>query len=158
MLTTINPSIAPATKSSTIDGHCIDLRNLRVACFYPDGKVEINGCQVTRIVQANTFSVGDLITIGSPYILADQSLDDRQAHAIVVERSASELFVTTLNGSYVPLPTHSKGSEGDVLWTSTAGGTVTTKPNSGLIFQRVGTVVDANVILLNIEHGVVFSS
>ncbi len=158
MLTTINPSIAPATKSSTIDAYCIELRNLRVACFYSDGKVEINGCQVTRIVQANTFSAGDLITIGSPYVLADQSLDDRQAHAIVVERSATELFAATLNGSYVPLPSHGKGSEGDVLWTSTAGGTVTTKPTSGLIFQRVGTVVDANVILLNIEHGVVFSS
>lgn len=157
MLIANNPSTAPSPRSSVVDAYCIELLNTIVACFYPGGVIEVSGCFVKRVVQSNSFSAGKLVTLGSPWILADSSFDNRPAHGIVVDASTDEFFVSV--SGFVSIPLHGKGSEGDVLWSSTAGNTVPARPTSGTLnFQRVGTVVDANTILINTEHGVGFSS
>lgn len=157
VLTVNNPSIAPSPQSSVFDAYDIKLLNVLIARFYPDGVIELAGGFVKRVVQSNSFSAGNLVTIGSPWILADSAFDNRPTHGMVADASTDEFFVSI--GGFVSIPSHGKGSEGDILWSSTTGNTVTERPTSGALnFQRVGTVLDASIILLNIEHGVGFSS
>lgn len=149
-----NPSRIPIG-ASVIDALEVQLFNSKVIVFYPDGLIEVSGCFARRIVQSNSFNAGDFVTLGSPWILADSSFSDRLVHGVIADSNSDEFFISTVG--FIELPSHGKGSEGDILWSSTAGGTVTTRPASGTLnFQRVATVVDSNTILLNVEHGVTF--
>lgn len=155
MLVALNPSIAPSPSTAAIDAFCIEILGVRVACFYPNGVTEIGAGFVRRIVQVNAFAPGDAVSLGAPWILADSSFNDRPVTAIVIDADGDG-FIVMVDG-FAPLESHGKGSSGDVLWSSVVGGTVTAKPTSGTLnFQRIGTVLDADTILVNIEHGETF--
>jgi len=100
-----------------------------------------------RIVEANTYSIGDLIGWDSGgSSLATNADRDLYAIGVVVASSATGFLLHTQIGQFFRWPSHGLGSSGDELWLGTAGAYLTSQPSgsSVLVVQKVAKVIDAN--------------
>lgn len=106
-----------------------------------------------RIVQANTFDYGDFVSAGATWVLSSYDDRDKKVRGMVAQREAASFYVAMVDQS-IALLAHGLGPAGTTIWGGLAGAPTATEPSGSNLknLQRIGWVINANRIFLQIEH------
>lgn len=117
---------------------------------HPDIVTDRLTVRSTRVVEANSYQVGDLLSHGAAGWF-HASNDDPYARAVgfVVAANEGSFRVVTSSNQIVPWAEHGVGNPGDRLFLGTGGGYLSSRPlGPATSVQEVAEVYDADHLLL----------
>ena len=114
---------------------------------------DISNVWAKLIFQANTFDYGDFVSAGATWVLASYNDRDKKVRGMVAQRTATSFYVAMVPQP-VTLLAHGIGVAGTTIWGGLAGAPTATEPSGSTLknLQRIGWVIDADCIFLQIEH------